>query len=305
MKKKELKSSFETKFEITRISKLQITCLTALQDGRIGVGTRENLIRIMEPKNEYQSELILEGHTDEIVALLQLPNGLLISASKDYTFKIWTITFISYNLEFTIKKTHLHRITDLTSLTNDRFASCSIEGKIKLWHTEFPYRIIDTIDNKEINSIYQIKQVKNKELLLAISDTIASIWDLETYEVVKIVKELQLTSPYYSFTECDDENIYFIDDRKIKLFNLTTFTFVREFIEGVQLMIKLRDGNFLLFKGYDFFVYDIKTQKMEQVEVDTDDNYCSINSLSPMLFFKPNDKELLLIESEKFMVIRY
>ena len=48
MKKKELKSSFETQFEITRISKLQITCLTALQDGRIGVGTRENLIQIME-----------------------------------------------------------------------------------------------------------------------------------------------------------------------------------------------------------------------------------------------------------------
>jgi WD40 repeat protein len=75
-----------------------------------------------------KSNTFLKGHEDTIFSILGLPNGNIISASRDDTFKIWNLK--SNECIRTIEEPNLRL---MTALPNGTFASCSYDGQIKVW----------------------------------------------------------------------------------------------------------------------------------------------------------------------------
>ena len=67
-----------------------VRCLQVLPDGRIVLGSRDEILRIWS-KDEvgvWQSEELV-GHTNWVNCLQALPDGRIVSGSNDKTIKIW------------------------------------------------------------------------------------------------------------------------------------------------------------------------------------------------------------------------
>ena len=139
-----------------------------LSDGTFASCSGDSIIKIFNLKN-YDCEKIIEGHTNRVNYLCQLENAKVISCSDDQIIKIWNISYFTYKCEYTLEQAHEDSINKIISLSNNRFASCSADTKIKIWKDNHPYSLIAEL-NGHTDNVVSILQIKNKELLISLSD---------------------------------------------------------------------------------------------------------------------------------------
>ena len=120
------------------------SCIKILPDRRIIIGTFDGKIIILCPEKNscnYFLDVTLEGHTQgghtqgrstEINELLILSGGqIMVSASNDYTLKIWDI----YNkIELMTLEGHTWPVTCVAELPDKRIISGSSDCTLKIWN---------------------------------------------------------------------------------------------------------------------------------------------------------------------------
>lgn len=70
----------------------QIYSLLILQDGRIASCSGDKTIKIFDPKNNFNTDIILDGHLNTVTHISQAKNEKILSCSFDYCIKIWNIS---------------------------------------------------------------------------------------------------------------------------------------------------------------------------------------------------------------------
>ena len=75
--------------------------------------------------------LVLNGHTDCVLCLINLRDGRLVSCGSDKTIKIWRIDIRKE--EITLEG-HNDIVNCLIELGNGKIVSCSLDRTIKFWN---------------------------------------------------------------------------------------------------------------------------------------------------------------------------
>ena len=189
----------------------------------------------------------MTGHTDSIKYINQLENSKIITCTFD-TIKIWSITQSSYQCDYTMEGAHDNYITKVISLPENRFASCSWDSSIKIWNSNDPYKLIQTLKGHtdHVNSIIFLKG-KDK-LISGGNDNYICIWNISTYKCEIIMKGVSCS---YSngMIEIDNNTIMVGGEKTIVIINVDKNRIERKIkqnnINYVYSLMKLRDGKIL------------------------------------------------------------
>ena len=68
-----------------------VNTMKFLADGRLASCSSDNLIKIYNMNNNFNCDIIIQGHYSNVVHISQLDNNKLISCSYAKDIKIWTI----------------------------------------------------------------------------------------------------------------------------------------------------------------------------------------------------------------------
>lgn len=112
--------------------------MAVLSDGRLASGSQDSLIKIWPVDIQIRAtevsvnaEVVLNGHTDWVLALATLPLGRLASGSKDKTIKVWDM---ETRQNVATLKSHTGWVTALALLhDNNYLASGSLDTTIRVW----------------------------------------------------------------------------------------------------------------------------------------------------------------------------
>ena len=258
-----------------------VTSLLLLSDGRLASCSRDKTIKIYDIKNNYHCDITLEGHTDCVTYISQLYNNILISCSS-HTIKIWSITQSSYQCDYTINNAHNDYIWKVIPLTNNRIASCSGDKTIKIWNSNHPYNLINTL-NGHTDDVRSIIQLKDKDILISESDdNTLRKWNLLTYQCDKIINNVWCYKN--SLLEIDNNRIIVGGIGIITIVNISN-DIIEHQIENDKLsyvysFVQLRDGNILCgCENGLICLYDIKlnTLSFREKEIHYSEVYCLLN----------------------------
>jgi WD40 repeat protein len=108
-----------------------VNCIKVLPNNFLASGSGR-LIKIWSLQDGSLVKTLV-GHTDEVLCLIVLSNGCLLSGSEDMTIKVWDIE--QSNCTQTLLG-HTEPVNCLLSLSNGHLASGSREDTIKIWDME-------------------------------------------------------------------------------------------------------------------------------------------------------------------------
>ena len=109
-----------------------ITCLLALNDGRLASGSEDKTINIYDSFT-YKTIQTLTGNTGKITSLVQLKNGNIVSSSSDSFIKVYTENNEhKFLLNYSIN-TRNKGVNQIIELSSNTLLSCSMNGLIQEW----------------------------------------------------------------------------------------------------------------------------------------------------------------------------
>jgi len=144
----------------------------------------------------------LYEHRDLIRVLTTLPNGYLISGSRDKTIKVWDLEANQNNgpnNAICTLKGHTGGIRALLSLSNNKLVSASNDKSIKIW--DLRTGEWDQNLKGHDKTVSTLGCLEDGLLYSGSSDETAKIWDLNKNQ---IVKELKTSAPVESSTVLGD-----------------------------------------------------------------------------------------------------
>ena len=164
-----------------------ILCLCQLKDLRI-ISTSEGkgTIKIWNKVKNSETYKVtsLSGHESSITSLIQLPDGRLLTGSKDKTIIVWEL---SENLfkRSQILSEHTDAINCLCLLTGNRFASGSDDKTIRIWEEEKgSFRCVNIL--KEHKTRVTALILTTTDCLIAGGDKTITVYKLKESKFIKL-----------------------------------------------------------------------------------------------------------------------
>jgi WD40 repeat protein len=198
-----------------------------------GGGTFDNDIKVWDIQSGHCIQT-LRGHQDSVYSLESLPSGELVSADYKGVVKIWDLS--SGRCLDTVKA-HAGPVNSLKRVSipgedgGSQWASCSDDGKIKIWHLiNGRGRCLKTLEGHK-SEVYSIQFLSPDKLVSCSSDEGIKFWDLLTGECVNTWKSQGISTAIELLP-----NGYLVSNaitgRKyaIKIWNLKTGTSVIEVV---------------------------------------------------------------------------
>lgn len=239
LKSSKEKSIYDIKaFRIIKDTTKSINSLILLRDRKIASASVDNSLRIYNPYNYYHCDKEVQRHTQNILSICELEDGTIASCSSDKSIMIG---------DYLILNAHDNEIQKIITLSNNRFASCSRDNKIKIWKGTPPYNStpIKVLEG-HTNYIISILYVKEKDLLVSAStDKTLRLWSISTYQCISIITDISI---------CWINALYQIDSERVIVGAKDRFFIVniekriienKIFIEGAgcfSSFLKLRDN---------------------------------------------------------------
>lgn len=226
-----------------RSSHSWVNCLVELQDKRLAsgsgdwAGSSDKTIRIWNLKT-FTQDFELKGHLDDVLSLVQLKDGRLISGSLDKTIKIWDLNL---KKEEKTLLAHEGNVQCLLQMTDGRLASGSGDTTIKIWSLAFDkYHTL----KGHTDRVRALIQLQDGRLASGSYDNTLKIWDINTMKSVFTLSD-HVDDVYCLIQLRDGRLASGSRDHTIKIWNLNLM--VQEFSlsghsECVLSLIQLRDG---------------------------------------------------------------
>ena len=143
--------------------------------GFIATGSDEYLVHLWDPNNNFNLTSNLNSHLDYVYALAYLGFGVLASASKDVSIRIWNT-----NSSSLIKILYMHEEPVLSIIAIGQrgifFASGSCDSTIVLWNTS--YLVNSIYSGHHTRCVNSLVWFNNQYLISGGSDGLVVIWQL-------------------------------------------------------------------------------------------------------------------------------
>ena len=213
----------------------KVSCLTAMNDGRLVFGYNDRSI-IIYNKETYKPDLIIKEHDGPVRYITQLSSGILVSCSKDKSIKLYSIKGNKYKVLQSLNQNDA--VYEIKELKNKSLASISSDRTITFY-------IKDNLKYKkdyhkvEDDWCSQIKQTKDNEICYFVSTT---LWQIKFYDFIKKkVKKSLWTHQNHIITVTKDLLIT-TGFRRISIININNYEIIRSievsgkgFITGVYM----------------------------------------------------------------------
>ena len=188
-----------------------INSLILLKDKTVASCSNDKTILLYNPSRDYQCIRKYQRHRRSVLSICELDDGTIVSCSDDKSICIGS---------HTIPNAHRDIINQVISLPNNRIASCSADGRIKIWKSDPPYSNIpinEILNNGDISSILYIKE---RDLLLAISnDYSLKLISLNTFQYVTIILNVFCCNANGMY-QLDRDKVIIGESNKIQIINI-------------------------------------------------------------------------------------
>ena len=171
-----------TKKKILKIIYLEqsIHLLSEISNGYIAIDSRA-LIKLYNTNNFSKSKYLV-GHSDDISSLLYLPNGKLLSGSKDKTIRVWDIK--EQICEKVLKGSN-GKIVNLAQLFDGSVISSCSDGSINMWDIEMGHKL-NVLNSQSVSAIIFIQL--NDNFIFSSSKESIDIWKIKTAKRIGLVE---------------------------------------------------------------------------------------------------------------------
>jgi WD40 repeat protein len=190
-----------------------IYSLKILSNGSLISGSGDRTIKVWNQINETSFECVSNlTHADQVLSLAVL-NNLILSGIANGSIYVWNET--SFQL-IQILNNHTKAVRSIIALDMQRFASASQDGTIKIWrkHSELSFTVIKNLNNNNLIQLYSLAVLKNGQLVSAGVGSWISIWQKDTFELVKVLREH--TNTVYGLAVLENGNFISVsEDKKI------------------------------------------------------------------------------------------
>lgn len=202
-------------------SSIYCICPSANQDNLVISGSLDKTVRIWDITTG-ECHKILTGHYGSIVSIC-VSNNLVISASHDSTIRIWDI---KNGKCLTILHGHISNVLNIC-IHNNLIISCSSDMNICIWNINDVLHQTCTNSNLHLYSnlrtnaktnaktlyghtgtINSVASINENLILSCSNDRTMRIWDVETYECIRIFKCYDTIYDDYCITSvCINNNL--------------------------------------------------------------------------------------------------
>lgn len=219
--------------------KNRISSVIILSDGKIAVSV-ENTIKIYNPNDNYHCDIEINSK-DKI--MFQLDNTKIVSYS-DNKINIWNIKQSSLECEYSIEEAHSKEIEHITKLSDNRMASCSSDRKIRIWSSNYPYKLIKSIHSKTGRMKFLVQRT-GKEILLSLCPLKQAlhVWNLSTYQRETIIDVIDY---FETILELDENRIMIGRQNLIIIFNFRSYEIEQQIsndkLNYIKALLLLRNG---------------------------------------------------------------
>lgn len=270
-----------------------IASMIVLQNGNIAVASEKKIIIF----NTVKSELILEGHTNNVTSLSLSDNDTIISCSIDGEIKIWVNQNSLYNCIFTYKNISFDLSPYLISLPSNRFAICRSSHDIEIYTVVSPYKRLTSFKH-HTNPIDGIVLMDTNKLISAsYYDYIICIWDIDTYALIDEIKVMNWNG-ISSIAKLNSDSIFIGSLSEVMIISISKKCIVNRIncIGNTVALLVLQDGNVLC--GTDegqIFYYNSNLKSITNYRERSSDS-AKINMLVPK-----SENEFLSIENDQLI----
>ena len=142
--------------------------LTETEDKRIASGGYDGNISISSydiSEKKWKRDIYKKtAHKSRVNSLCALNGNRLLSGSRDYSIKAWSVTDVDITLIKELKE-HTNLVWKVIPLSKKRFASCSSDCTVRIWKDDNTYERVSTL--KHNDSVISVLQLKGKDVLVS------------------------------------------------------------------------------------------------------------------------------------------
>ena len=195
--------SEQKKEPITLIREINIQskavyCVKLLHDGRIAVSSWDTKIVILDPENNYNTDITIEYPAGAVTYISELDDGRLIASScDDNTMKLFSITKNTYKCEHTYVTEYSEYFSKVVPLSENRILAVA-DRLLKIFNANPQYNLLKDLttyheQDDAICNVLELKSQFKKGYLVAGAHWEHSIkfWNLNTYQIEAIFNEVE------------------------------------------------------------------------------------------------------------------
>ena len=187
-----------------------VNAVLILSDNRLCACSSDCSIKVFDvQKSNFDLKIDkINAHSDKIWCIEEIKKNILASGGKN-DIKIWRINNNALSLIKSINSAHSDYLNKIIKLDNNEFASCSRDGKVKIWSENYNEKKCINAHNTYVNSILKL----NNGLLVSGSNGEGALkfWNLQDFSLYKVFKNIYATAYNNSLLEFD--NMLFVGEK--------------------------------------------------------------------------------------------
>ena len=172
---------------------------------------------------------IENAHDNGINCVDIIDENNFITCSDDKNIKIWSKIKNEFKINKIINDAHNDCITYVIYFSNKKIISCSFDKTVKIWEEkEKNYQLMTTL--RHTYFIWSLLYLKDKNILISSGWDGTKIWNINNFELIKYIKEVECYS-WNAMCRIDKDKIIIGQGQLLKIISL----FEKKIIKEIQL----------------------------------------------------------------------
>ena len=204
-----------------------------LKDERLISGSEDGYLTVYN-KDNFEVDLSIKVHSEDIYSCIQLNDGRILTCSKDSTMKIIKLKDDNkYEIEASLES-HKNTVLNAIEIKENKIISISLDKTMKIWDLT-NFQNIETIENI-CNNILKINE--NEFITSYSEDKCIKFWNSENLQNTKIIKDINVTDVVRSMCLFNENLLFIGGDGVISLIDIKKYELIMKFeIDGVILSL--------------------------------------------------------------------
>ena len=300
--KQDNSNTVELKYELKMIKSIEahnncINSMSIFPSGNIISVSDDKSIKIYDT-NYNILQHIQNAHNSWIIYVTIKDENNFVTCSNDGSIKTWIKIDNKFKINKNIENAHNNWINKVIYYLNDNLISCSHDKTVKFWKdNKNNYKLIKTLNHSKY--VWSILLLEDKKRLISSGEDGTQFWNLNNFELIKYIKELDCRL-WNALSRIDEDRIIIGGYKSLKIFSLSQKIILKEIkilfdCYGITI-IKEKGIFFMGGKSKNIIIY--RNDNYECIEIIKDahyDNICGFIELKNDLIASfSNDKTIKL-----------